>query len=60
MLATFLHSIGSILTILIMVMIGWVMTHAGWLDKKNKRNILKDNTECCSAMLYVLESYHEF
>ncbi len=34
MIFTFLHAIESILTIIIMFMTGWVLTHVGWLDEK--------------------------
>lgn len=34
MILTFLHAIESILTIIIMFMTGWVLTHVGWLDEK--------------------------
>lgn len=34
MILTLLHSIQSILTIVVMFMVGWLLTHVGWLDEK--------------------------
>lgn len=34
MILTFLHAIESILTIIVMFMTGWLLTHVGWLDEK--------------------------
>lgn len=34
MILTLLHAIQSILTIVVMFMVGWLLTHIGWLDEK--------------------------
>ena len=41
MLLAFLSAVGSILTIVIMFMTGWCMTHAGWLNDKTSETFSK-------------------
>ena len=41
MLSIFLHSMESILTIIIMFMTGWLLTHIGWLNGQTSETFSK-------------------